>query len=63
MSDFFLRKKEKASYKELFSYTSIQRIRKQPTDTQAADGCTRAKTVAVLTSQVSRFTWFHLKKA
>jgi hypothetical protein len=32
MSDFFLCKKEEASYKELFGYTSIQRMRKQPTD-------------------------------
>jgi hypothetical protein len=43
MSDFFLLAKEEASYKELFSYTSIQRMRKQPTDAQAADGCTSSR--------------------
>jgi hypothetical protein len=32
MSDLFLLAKKEASYKELFSYTSIQRMRKQPTD-------------------------------
>jgi hypothetical protein len=50
MSDFFLLAKKEASYKELFGYTSIQRMRKQPTNTQAADRYTRAKTIAVLTS-------------
>jgi hypothetical protein len=49
-SDLFLFTKEEASYKELFGYTSIQRMRKQPTDAQAADGCIRAETVAVPTS-------------
>jgi hypothetical protein len=34
MSDLFLLAKEEASYKELFSYTSIQRMHKQPTDVQ-----------------------------
>jgi hypothetical protein len=32
MSDLFLLTKEEASYKELFSYTSIRRMHKQPTD-------------------------------
>jgi hypothetical protein len=34
MSDLFLLAKEEASYKELFSYTSIRRMHKQPTDVQ-----------------------------
>jgi hypothetical protein len=50
MSYLSLLAKEEASYKELFSYISIQRMYKQPTNVQAADGYTRAKTAAVLTS-------------
>jgi hypothetical protein len=34
MSDLFLLTKKEASYKELFCYTSIQRMHKQPTDVQ-----------------------------
>jgi hypothetical protein len=50
MFDLFFLTKEEASYKELFGYTSIQQMHKQPTDTQIANRCIRAETVAVLTS-------------
>jgi hypothetical protein len=44
-------------------YTGSRQIHRQPTDTQAAGRCTISETAAILTSQVSCFIRFYLKKA